>query len=238
METIFYPILWIFGASLLGFGITAVFSSWLNLPRKFFLVPYVGLTSGFLYWFFMANQISLTGLIAENWVAGLLVGLLASVFLVKNVRSQPATREASGGELAANIAWLGLVYGIVDALFLNVMPVLAVKVGFEQLSLAEGVLSQIGFGALALVASLLVTAAYHAGYSEFRNRRMVLVLLGNTVITLAYFLSTNPLAAILSHTVMHIAATLQGPETTIQLPPHDKEFLAETYLRTKLNQNE
>jgi hypothetical protein len=58
------------------------------------------------------------------------------------------------------------------------------------------------------------------GYKEFRNKSVGLVLVGNTLITLAYLLSTNPLGAILSHTAMHVAAVIQGPETTIQLPPH------------------
>jgi hypothetical protein len=58
------------------------------------------------------------------------------------------------------------------------------------------------------------------GYSELRNKSIGLVLVGNSLITLAYLLSTNPLGALLSHTIMHIAATVQGPETTIQLPPH------------------
>ena len=65
-----------------------------------------------------------------------------------------------------------------------------------------------------------MTLTYHVGYAEFRNRSVGLVLVGNSLITLAYLLSTNPLGAILSHTAMHVAAVIQGPETTIQLPPH------------------
>lgn len=35
-----------------------------------------------------------------------------------------------------------------------------------------------------------------------------------------FLLSGNPFGSLISHTVMHLAAVLQGPETTIQLPPH------------------
>jgi hypothetical protein len=38
--------------------------------------------------------------------------------------------------------------------------------------------------------------------------------------SLAYVLSANPLAALLSHIAMHIAAVLQGADSVIQLPPH------------------
>jgi hypothetical protein len=60
------------------------------------------------------------------------------------------------------------------------------------------------------------------GYAEFRNKSVGLILVGNAVITLAYLVSANPLGAILSHTVMHVAAIIQCPETTLQLPPHRK----------------
>jgi hypothetical protein len=48
----------------------------------------------------------------------------------------------------------------------------------------------------------------------------MLVLLGNTIITLTFIISGNPIAAVISHTAMHIAAVIRGPETTLQLPPH------------------
>jgi hypothetical protein len=222
MNDFWLSVLWILIASLLGFSISAVFSSWLKLSRRVFLMPYILVTGAFLFLFFRANEIDLLTRLTENWAWGVTSGAIVGAFLVKNVRSQPASRQSSGGDLALDIAWLGLAYGISDALFLNVMPVLAIWTGLWQTGWTDSWLAQIGMGVLALFASLLVTLAYHVGYAEFRNKRVRLVLVGNTLITLAYLLSGNPLGAVLSHTVMHIAATIQGPETTIQLPPHTK----------------
>jgi hypothetical protein len=219
--------LWLLAASLLGFGISAVFSDRLKLPRRVFLIPYVVLTAAFVFWFFQANEIDLLDRLTENWIWGVVGGIVVGAFLVSNVRSQPASRQSTGGDLALDIAWLGLAYGIIDALFLNVMPVLAVSIGFSQVRWADSWLGNLGAGVLALLASLLVTLAYHVGYVEFRDKSVRLVLIGNALITLAYLLSGNPIGAILSHTVMHIAATIQGPETTIQLPPH-RRFVRET----------
>lgn len=158
----------------------------------------------------------------HNWLWSVASGVIVGLFLVKNVFSQPASRQSTGWGFILDIIWIGLVYGIIDALFLNVMPVLVV---WTSNPLAGGVTAwpgKIGIGALGLVASLLVTLAYHLGYAEFRNRSVGLVLFGNMLITLTFLISANPLGAILSHTAMHVAAVIRGPETTIQLPPHSK----------------
>lgn len=66
-------------------------------------------------------------------MTGVIAGVLVGVFLVINVRSQPVSRQSNGGELALDLVWLGLVYGMIDALSLNVMPVLAVWHGFAEI---------------------------------------------------------------------------------------------------------
>jgi hypothetical protein len=81
-------------------------------------------------------------------------------------------------------------------------------------------LGRIIAGVFGLLASILVSFLYHLGYSEFRNRTIGSVLVGNSLITLAYLVTRNPLASMMSHIVMHVAAVLRGPETVIQLPPH------------------
>ena len=211
---------WVVAAALLGFAISALFSGRLKLERRVFLIPYVLLTGMFLYGFALWSGVDVRTLIAENWIAGVTAGVLAGTFLVVNVHSQPVSRRSRGGELVLDLAWLGLVYGLIDALFLNVIPVLAVWHGFVEVEWSTSFSGRIALGSLGLVASLLVSLTYHLGYPEFRNRKVGLVLIGNALITLAYLLSSNPLGALLSHTVMHLAAIIQGPESTIQLSPH------------------
>ena len=99
-------VLWVLAASLLGFGISLVFSSWLRLSRRVFLIPYLVLTSVFLFWFFRAIEVDLVALLAENWIWGVIAGVIVGAFLVNNVRSQPASRQSTGGELALDVAWL------------------------------------------------------------------------------------------------------------------------------------
>ncbi len=52
------------------------------------------------------------------------------------------------------------------------------------------------------------------------NSQVAGPIIGNGVSSLAAIVTANPLGALLSHLAMHVAAVLQGPATTIQLPPH------------------
>ena len=211
---------WVLAAGLLGFATAAVFSTWLRLSRRLFLVPYLVISGVFLYGYYRWSRIDLTTLLVRNWHWGLIAGIVVGALLVRNVLSQPSSARSTGVGLLFDVLWSGMGYGAMDALLLNVMPVVAVLTGFSAVGWAVGWPGKIAVGALALVASWLVTLLYHLGYAEFRNRKVVMVLVGNTLITLAYLLSTNPLGAVVSHVTMHVAAVFRGPETMIQLPPH------------------
>src|SRR5690606_33485154 len=97
--TIWTYIAWIIAAGLLGFGITAFFSGRLHLSRRRFLIPYVALTSLFLYGFLRWSGLNGRALLNENWPAGLVAGLLVGALLVLNVRSQPQSRHGAPLEL-------------------------------------------------------------------------------------------------------------------------------------------
>jgi hypothetical protein len=73
------------------------------------------------------------------------------------------------------------------------------------------------------MASLFVTALYHLGYPEYRNKKVLWTMFGNGILSLAYILTMSPLAAILPHIAMHMAAMTHGPKTTGQVPPHYQE---------------
>ena len=211
---------WVLLAGLLGLFTSAVFSGRMKIPRHRFLVPYIILASIFLLCFFYFDSVNLIDFLLQNWFYGVIAGVIVGVILTRNVMSQPSSTSSSDRNLAVDILWLGIAYGLIDSLLLNVMPVIAVWNGFSQIGLLSTWTWQISAAILGLGASLLVTLLYHLGYTEFRNRKVGFVLIGNTIITLAYLFSTNPLGAILSHIIMHIAAVIRGPETTIQLPPH------------------
>lgn len=213
-------LLWVLAAGAVGFAVAAIFAGWLELPRRWFLVPHLLLSGGLVAAYFWWSDIDLGALLRRNWVWGLVAALLAGAFLVWNVLSQPVSTRSAGLGLVWDVIWLGGVYGLVDALLLSVLPILATWQAFSALGWTGNWPGRIGVGLLAFLLSLAVTAAYHFGFPEYQGAAVTRPLIGNGVSSLAYLLTANPLGALLSHLAMHIAAVFQGPATTLQLPPH------------------
>lgn len=221
MNRVWYVYLgWVAAAGLLSFAISLIFAGVLRLPRSIYLIPYIGLSGLFLYAYVRWSGLSIGDLIRHNWYWGAIGAVLLSAFTVKNVLSQPASPGSGGFALILDLLWSGAAYGLVDALMLSVLPILATWQAFTLLNWTSTWSGKILVGALALVASLAVTVIYHLGYPEYRGGGVIGPVIGNTAMTLGYLLTNNPLAAILSHMAMHIAGVLHGPASVIQLPPH------------------
>lgn len=209
---------WIAGAGVLGAAVSAVFSGWLHLGRGFFLVPYLLATVAYLAVYARRSGVDVVAALRDRWAAGLVGALLSGTFVVWAVLRQPSSPVPA--DAALQIAWLGVAYGTADGLLLSVLPVAAT---WRALSVSGSEVPRGGrnrAGALALAASLAVTAAYHLGFVEFRGSALAGPLIGCGVMSLAYVVTRNPLAAVLSHVAMHVAAVLHGIDSTVQLPPH------------------
>ena len=63
-------------------------------------------------------------------------------------------------------------------------------------------------------------ALYHLGYPEFRGPQVLVIIVGVGAQCLGYLLSCSPLAPVISHIAMHVAAVLYGIASVSQLPPH------------------
>lgn len=221
MNKIWYACLgWVVAAALLGFAISALFSGLLRLPRNLYLIPYIAIISLFLYAYLKWSGLVLGDLMRHHWVWGLIGAVLLAIFTVNNILSQPASPRPEGFSLAFDLLWSGVMYGLIDALLLSVLPVLATWQAFNLLNWTANWPGKILVGLLAVVASLFVTAAYHLGYPEYRGAGLFGPVIGNTSMTLGYLLTNNPIAAIFSHIAMHIAGVLHGPASVVQLPPH------------------
>lgn len=212
---------WIAAAAILGFAVSAIFAGLFRLPRSHYLIAYLVVIAPFLYAFVRWSDLNIGELLRHNWFWGVLLALLTGIFVVRNVFSQPASTPSQGVSLVWDILWLGIVYGVLDALFLSVLPVLATWQAFSGFGWSQGLVGKVVVGVIALIASLVVTIAYHLGYPEYRVAGGIMGPgIGNTVMSLGYLLANNPFAALLSHIAMHVAGVLHGPASVMQLPPH------------------
>jgi hypothetical protein len=211
--------LWVLLAALLGFVTSAMFSSWLHWPRGAFVLAYAAIAGLFVALYARAAQVRPLVQVRRRWRAGLLGGLLLGGLLAQGVSAQPASARPAGVALAGALAWLGVVYGVVDALLLTVVPVLSLY-GSRPYEMLRRGWGRMQWGTVAMLGSLTVTAAYHVGFAEFRGPALMQPLIGNAILTGGYLLTGSPLTPLIGHVIMHAAAVLHGMETTVQLPPH------------------
>jgi len=210
---------WVLAAGATGAATAGIVAGLLGWSRDRFVavhaIAVLALVLGYLRW----SGTSVVRQLRRRWTAGLLGGLALGALLAYHVLALPGAPVWEDSALAARLAWLGLVYGVADAVLLNVLPVLA-GYGSESAERMRRAGYRLGAGGRALLASLLVTAMYHLGFPEFRRRTLVQPLIGNGLMTAGYLLTGNPLTPVVAHVLLHGAAVLRGPETTVQLPPH------------------
>lgn len=213
-------LLWIPAGALLQFTIAAIFSGELEWPRRFFLIPYVTAAGAYIYAFFRWNRLSPFRLVRRHWRSGVIGAAILSVFGVWLVVGGARSVTLSGWRLAIDVLWSGVTYGAVDAILLSVMPVLATARALSRFAWARERWGRIlvriaGFGS-----SIVVTVLYHLGFTEYRGLQALGAAGGNAIFTLGYVLTGSPLAPVIAHIIMHIAAVLHGPGAAHVLPPH------------------
>ncbi len=211
---------WLAAGAIVGFVVPAVLVGVFRLPRAWLVLGYLAIVGAFLYAYTRRYQVDVIEEARRRWPWGVAAALLLSVIGVASVLSQPASAVPGGIELVFALLWFGVVYGSLDALLLSVFPVYATWRACASLGWTHAWPGRIGSGVLALAVSALITVTYHAGYPEYRGPAMGGPIWGNTLLSLGYLASTNPLSALLSHIAMHSAGVLHGMETIAQLPPH------------------
>ena len=209
---------WLMIACLIGFLVPAIFSMGLRWERSLFLVPYVTTIALFLAVYFRKQPISLKELLGP-WRMGIIGVAVATVFLMWKVQQFPPSAVPEGIQLVLTLVWVGGIYGAIDGLLLNVLPVLIVYRAWP-VAVNKSRQMLITRGLLALTASIIVTVVYHLGYTEFHGASMFWVIAGMSIITSTYLLTGSPLSVIVTHIIMHSAAVLHGAETVLMLPPH------------------
>ena len=175
----------------------------------------------FLAWAKSTGQ-SFAEMLRRRWVLALALGLVfAGVMAFIVLRIEDATARPDAANLVAAVLWRGVVYGLADGLLLSAFPILVVFAAFAGTKLRERWLGKVAIGLAALAASLLMTASYHLGYSDFRSEKVGRAVSGDLVWSVPTLVTLNPVGAPIAHAGLHVAAVLHSYETDLFLPPHE-----------------
>jgi hypothetical protein len=213
-------VLWIGAAAALGFAVSFIFSGLLEMPRSWFLLFYVGASAPFLIAYFRWTGVDIPRALRHHWRIGTIGAVVIGAFTVFRMLQEDASPRPEGLALVGDILWLGVVYGAVDALLLSVLPVSAVWLAMKSLGRTSTWKQKIFTGVVAMLASIVVTTAYHLGFAEYRDSTLASPMIGNSIFSLGYLLTANPITAVFAHIAMHIASVIHGIDTTVTLPPH------------------
>ncbi len=209
---------WIVFGELVGFCASFIFGDLITLPLDLYYLIYFGIVITFFTVYKKKTQLNLKEWFSRRLLWGILLGLIFGALMVQNVLSRPGTEKFTGLYLAWLIFWRGLIYGAMDGSLLSVFPWMVTWRAFDVEKKPLG--RKIAFGLLAWLFILVLTTAYHLGYSDFRSKKIIQPNIGNTIISIPTLVSANPIGSPITHAIMHIAAVIHSPKTALFLPPH------------------
>lgn len=212
---------WLAGGFVVAFAVPYVLADVLAINRDLFYGVYAASVVALFVLWSRSTGYDLVAACKRRWPLAVVLGLaVAGVMALMVLRTEDATPRADGIELAAAVAWRGVVYGFTDGLLLSVFPILVVFAALAGTRLDRGLGGKMAIGVLALAASLAMTAVYHAGYSDFRSEKMRKPLAGDVMWSVPTLVTLNPIGAPIAHAGLHTSAVLHSYETETFLPPH------------------
>jgi D-alanyl-D-alanine carboxypeptidase len=211
---------WLAAGLVLFFLIPFALTDLVSTNRDLYYGIYIGAVFGFVgLWLHYANESART-VLTRNWRAGVTLGVVFCGAMLAIVLNEPATSHPDGLAFAAAIVWRGVLYGLADGLILSAFPILAVFAAFAGTRALARWRGKVAIGALALAVSLLFTAVYHLGYSDFRGEKVRKPLAGDVIWSVPTLVTLNPLGAPIAHAGLHVTAVVHSYDTDVFLPPH------------------
>jgi hypothetical protein len=212
---------WLAGGMALSFLVPFVLADQLELQRDLYYGVYGLLVVGLFAGWVRSTRQSVREMCRRRWRLALALGVFfAGISVLIVLVSEDSTGRPGGIEFISAIVWRGLVYGGIDGLLLSAFPILVVSAAFRSSALRRRRAGRIAVGALALGASLAITATYHLGYADFRSEKLRKPVTGDLVWSVPTLVTLNPVGAPIAHAGLHVAAVTHSYETDLFLPPH------------------
>jgi hypothetical protein len=211
-------IAWLVGGMAGSFLVPFILADQSGLQRDLYYTAYVAAVVGlFVAWARDTRQ-PLGEMFARRWRLALGLGVVfAAVSAFIASRAEGGATHPGGIEFIAALGWRGVVYGAADGLLLSAFPILLVFAALHDSRLRRRAGGLIAVGAVAMVASLGMTAVYHAGYSDFRSNKLRKPVTGDLVWSVP---TLDPIGAPIAHVGLHVGAVVHNYDTDLFLPPH------------------
>ena len=211
---------WLAGGALLTFAVSWVATEVVELHHDVFYLVYLTCALVYLASFIRAGAPWRDVMGRHLWWS-LTTGVLVGLVVVRQIMILDGTPHPGGAFFVFELVWRGLVYGAVDALVLAVLP--AVIAYAVLRGNRNSWRRKLAFAGLVLVFSLLVSTAYHLGYSTYRGSELRKPLIGTVMWDVPAVLTGNPVGALVAHPMAHSTAVVHqyygGEETNQMLPP-------------------
>jgi hypothetical protein len=215
---------WLLAGLVLAFGVPFVLADLAGLQRDLYYALYVAGVFSFVGFWARTTQQPVRAFLMRRWRWAVSLGVVAGALLTFTVLREPSTPHPHGLTFVGAILWRGVVYGAADGLLLSAFPIIATFGLFASKPLRKRSRAAVaGIGALAMVVSLLFTAVYHVGYSEFRGGKVARPLTGDMIWSVPTLLTLSPLGTPIAHVATHVTAVVHSYDTDLFLPPHDQE---------------
>ena len=218
---------WLGGGMAVAFLVPYVLADRIGLQRDVYYGVYAVSVAGlFVGWSRDTGQ-SLREMCARRWKLAVVLGLVAAGAMAFIATRQDVRGPHPGGvTLIGSVAWRGVVYGAADGLLLSAFPILLVFAALKNTKLRTRSGGVIAVGAVAIAASMAMTAVYHAGYSDFRSSKLTKPVTGDLVWSIPTFATLNPIGAPIAHVGLHVGARL--PQLQLEPVPASAPLAAGT----------
>jgi hypothetical protein len=204
-----------------SFLVPFVVADQIGLQRDLYYAVYVAAVVGlFVAWARDTRQ-PLREMWARRWRLAVGLGVVfAGISAFIATRAEGGTGHPDGIEFIAAIGWRGIVYGAADGLLLSAFPILLIFAALRDSRMRRRAGGLFAVGAVAMVASLAMTAVYHAGYSDFRSDKLRKPVAGDLIWSVPTLATLNPVGAPIAHVGLHVGAVVHDYDTDLFLPPH------------------
>ena len=212
---------WLVGGMAGAFLVPFILADRLGLQRDLYYGIYAAAVAGlFVAWARDTRQ-PLREMLARRWRLAVGLGVVfAAISAFVATRAEDGSGHPDGIEFVAALCWRGIVYGAADGLLLSAFPILLVFAALRDSRLRQRAGGLVAVGAVAMAASLAMTAVYHGGYSDFRSDKLRKPVTGDLIWSAPTLATLNPIGAPIAHVGLHVGAVAHNYDTNLFLPPH------------------